>query len=210
MRLKDEHTELFGQLHPTRNVGVDLDAISNSSHEMLWWRCPVGHEWREAPLQRRSHAAWKKGDLYACLYCVAPGAVVHSCGHRRLRPSETTFRVLAHPCDKCEVTEHTRLILDALDGSAGAAVRLLDDSPLYALFCGAAADTVEWWVEIFPLARSISFRGAPYAAAPDNQAPDRSVSQNLSKMPAVPLQGGTGWAARTRYSAADCQLGPDR
>ena len=121
MRLQDEHPELCGQLHPTRNVGVDLDSISNSSHEMLWWRCPVGHEWRETPLQRRSHARWKKGDLYACLYCVAPGAVVHSCGHRRLRPSETTFRVLAHPCERCEVTEHTRLILDALDGSAAAA-----------------------------------------------------------------------------------------
>jgi hypothetical protein len=88
----------------------------------------------------------------------APGAVVHSCGHRRLRPSETTSRVRTHPCDKCEITEHTRLILDALDDSAAAAVRILDDSPLYALFCGTAADTVEWWDEIFPLVEAYFVR----------------------------------------------------
>ncbi|MHA4854921.1 zinc-ribbon domain-containing protein [Rhodococcus sp. MSC1_016] len=158
MRFKDEHPELFRQLHPTRNVGVDFDSIPNSSQEMLWWRCPVGHEWRDTPLQRRSHATWKKGDPHACLYCIAPGCIVHSCGHRRLLPSETTFRVLAHPCDKCEVTEHTRLILGALDDSAAAAVRILDDSPLYALFCGTAADTVDWWEEIFPLVEAYFVR----------------------------------------------------
>ncbi|AWK76987.1 hypothetical protein CBI38_36910 (plasmid) [Rhodococcus oxybenzonivorans] len=158
MRFKDEHPELFQQLHRARNAGVDLDSISASSHEMLWWRCPVGHEWRETPLQRRSHATWKKGDLHACLYCVAPGCVVYSCGHRRFRSSESTFRVLADPCDKCEVTEHTRLILDAHEDSAAAAVRILDDSPHYALFCGRAADTVEWWVEIFPLVEAYFVR----------------------------------------------------
>jgi len=95
----------------------------------------------------------RRGDLTACLYCVAPGCIVHSCGHRRLRPSESNFRVLAHPCDKCELKEHAHLILDAVDDSAAAAVRILDDSPLYALFCGKAAETVEWWDEIFPLSR---------------------------------------------------------
>ena len=158
MRFKDEHPELFRQLHPTRNTGVDLDSIPNSSHEMLWWRCPVGDEWRDSPLQRRSHATWKKGDPNACLYCVAPGCIVHSCGHRRLRPSESTFRVLAHPCEKCELKEHAHLILDALDDSAAAAVRILDDSPLYALFCDKAAETVEWWDEIFPLVEAYFVR----------------------------------------------------
>ncbi|QSE87159.1 zinc-ribbon domain-containing protein (plasmid) [Rhodococcus pseudokoreensis] len=158
MRFKDEHPELFRQLHPTRNTGVDLDSITNSSHEMLWWRCSVGHEWRETPLQRRSHATWKKGDLHACLYCVAPGCLVYSCGHRRFRRSESTFRVLAHPCDKCEITQHAQLILDALDDSAAAAVRHLDDSPFYALFCGTAAEAVEWWDEIFPLVEAYFVR----------------------------------------------------
>ncbi|MDX5961784.1 zinc-ribbon domain-containing protein [Rhodococcus opacus] len=158
MRFKDEHPVLFRQLHRTRNTGVDLDSITNSSHEMLWWRCPVGHEWRETPLQRRSHATWKKGDLHACLYCVAPGCLVYSCGHRRFRRSESTFRVLAHPCDKCEITEHAQLILDALDDSAAAAVHLLDESPFYALFCGKAAEAVEWWEEIFPLVEAYFVR----------------------------------------------------
>ncbi|MDI9940329.1 zinc-ribbon domain-containing protein [Rhodococcus sp. IEGM 1351] len=158
MRFKEKHPELFRQLHPTRNTGVDLDSTTNSSHEMLWWRCPAGHEWRETPLQRRSPAAWKNGDLHACLYCVAPGAIVHSCGHRRFQPSESTFRVLPHPCRKCEVTEHARLILDAHDDSAAAAIRLLDDSPLYALFCARAADTVGWWDQIFPLVEAYFVR----------------------------------------------------
>ncbi|MDH6291926.1 zinc-ribbon domain-containing protein [Rhodococcus opacus] len=158
MRFKEKHPELFRQLHPTRNTGVDLDSTTNSSHEMLWWRCPAGHEWRETPLQRRSPAAWKNGDLHACLYCVAPGCIVHSCGHRRFQPSESTFRVLLHPCHKCEVTEHARLILDRHDDSAAAAVRILDDSPHYALFCATAADTVEWWDQIFPLVEAYFVR----------------------------------------------------
>ncbi|WLF51367.1 zinc-ribbon domain-containing protein (plasmid) [Rhodococcus opacus] len=158
MRFKDEHPELFQQLHRARNAGIDLDSVTASSHEMLWWRCPVGHEWRETPLQRRSHAMWKKGDLHACLYCVAPGCLVYSCGHRRFRRSESTFHVLAHPCDKCESTEHAQLILDALDDSAAAAVRLLDESPFYAKFCGKAAETVEWWEEIFPLVEAYFVR----------------------------------------------------
>jgi hypothetical protein len=158
VRFKDKHPELFRQLHPTRNTGVDLDSTTNSSHEMLWWRCPDGHEWRESPLQRRSPAAWKNGDTRACLFCVAPGCLVYSCGHRRFQPSESTFRVLADPCHKCEVTEHARLILDVHDESVAAAVRLLDTSPHYALFCAAAADTVEWWDEVFPLVEAYFVR----------------------------------------------------
>ncbi|MFC9557358.1 zinc-ribbon domain-containing protein [Rhodococcus sp. NPDC056960] len=158
MRLKDQHPELFRQLHPTRNTGVDLDSTTNSSHEMLWWRCPAGHEWRETPLQRRSPAAWKNGNPEACLYCVAPGCLVYSCGHRRFQSSESTFRVLADPCRKCEVTEHARLILDRLDESAVAAVRLLDTSPHYALFCATGADTTPWWEKIFPLVEAYFVR----------------------------------------------------
>ena len=65
---------------------------------------------------------------------VLSGCLVYSCGHRRFRRSESTFRVLAHPCDKCESTEHAQLILAALHDSAAAAVRLLDESPFYANF----------------------------------------------------------------------------
>nr|EJI98620.1 hypothetical protein JVH1_3876 [Rhodococcus sp. JVH1] len=66
--------------------------------------------------------------------------------------------MLAHPCDKCESTEHAQLILDALDDSAAAAVRILDESPHYALFCSKAADTVEWWEDLFPLVEAYFVR----------------------------------------------------
>ena len=157
MRFRDGHPELWRQLHPTRNAGVDLEAVTNSSLEMLWWLCPDGHEWRDSPLRRSADAAWKKGDVNACLYCVAPGCIVYSCGHRRHRPTEG-FRVLPDPCRKCEVKEHTRLILDAHDDSAATALRILDESPLYALFCAKAADTIEWWDELFPLVEAYFVR----------------------------------------------------
>ncbi|MHA4854419.1 hypothetical protein L1080_033530 [Rhodococcus sp. MSC1_016] len=51
-----------------------------------------------------------------------------------------------------------RLILDAHEDSAAAAVRILDDSPHYTLFCSKAADTVEWWDEIFPLVEAYFVR----------------------------------------------------
>lgn len=153
MRIKDNHPELFRQLHPARNVGLDPGSVTNSSHTMLWWLCPAGHEWLETPFQRTSHMGWKNGDRYACLYCVAPGCVVNSCGHRKFRGGSKNafFRVLAHPCDKCEITEHARLILDAQADAGPAAVKVLEDSPLYALFCSRGSEVVEWWEQAFPL-----------------------------------------------------------
>lgn len=39
--------ELVAELHPTRNRGVDPEAIGYGSRRKLWWRCPdCGHEWR--------------------------------------------------------------------------------------------------------------------------------------------------------------------
>ncbi|WP_259465889.1 hypothetical protein [Rhodococcus opacus] len=73
--------------------------------------------------------------------------------------------MLAHPCDKCESTEHAQLILDALDDSTAAAVRLLDESPHYTLFCSKAAEEVEWWDEIFPLLEAYFVRMVSVYAA---------------------------------------------
>lgn len=39
MRIKDDHPELFRQLHPTRDVGLHPGSVTNSSHAMLWWLC---------------------------------------------------------------------------------------------------------------------------------------------------------------------------
>ena len=39
--------DLLAELHPTRNRGVDPEAIGYGSRRKLWWRCPdCGHEWR--------------------------------------------------------------------------------------------------------------------------------------------------------------------
>ena len=139
MRIKDDHPELFRQLHPTRNVGLDPGSVTNSSHRMLWWLCPAGHEWLESAFQRTSHMGWKNGDRYACLYCVAPGCVVNSCGHRKFRGGKNAFfRVLAHPCEKCEITEHARLILDAQADAGPAAVRVLEE--VRCMRCSVAGD----------------------------------------------------------------------
>ena len=32
--------KLFACLHPTKNVGIDLDTITCGSSKKLWWRCP--------------------------------------------------------------------------------------------------------------------------------------------------------------------------
>lgn len=177
MRIKDDHPELFRQLHPTRNVGLDPGAVTNSSHTMLWWLCPAGHEWLETPFQRTSHMGWKNGDRYACLYCVAPGCVVNSCGHRKFRGGKNAFfRVLAHPCDKCEITEHARLILDAQADAGPAAVKVLEDSPLYALFCSRGSEVVEWWEQAFPLFEAYFVRMISLYIAIDSVQGRRALS----------------------------------
>lgn len=159
MRLEDEHPTLFRQFHPTRNAGIDPGSVTNSSNDMVWWLCPAGHEWRETPLQRRSDMMWKQGDIYACLYCVAPGCTVHSCGHRRFQSGkDSIFRVLAHPCDKCELAEHARLVLDAHADAVPAAIGVLESSALYALFCSRGSEVVEWWDKIFPLVEAYFVR----------------------------------------------------
>lgn len=177
MRIKDDHPELFRQLHPTRNVGLDPGSVTNSSHRMLWWLCPAGHEWLESAFQRTSHMGWKNGDRYACLYCVAPGCVVNSCGHRKFRGGKNAiFRVLAHPCDKCEITEHARLILDAQAEAGPAAVRVLEDSPLYALFCSRGSEVVQWWEQLFPLFEAYFVRMVSLYIAVDSVQGRRALS----------------------------------
>ncbi|MGR6520174.1 zinc-ribbon domain-containing protein (plasmid) [Rhodococcus erythropolis] len=159
MRLEDGHPTLFRQLHPTRNVGIDPGSVTNSSDDMMWWLCPEGHEWKETPRQRRSDMMWKQGDIYACLHCIAPGCTVNSCGHRRFQSGkDSLFRVLANPCDKCEITERARRILDPQAGDVLAALEFLEVSALYALFCSRGSEVVEWWQQIFPLVEAYFVR----------------------------------------------------
>jgi predicted nucleic acid-binding Zn-ribbon protein len=42
-----KHASIAGQLHPTRNPGIDPSQLGARSSLKLWWRCDAcGHEWR--------------------------------------------------------------------------------------------------------------------------------------------------------------------
>ena len=38
--LKDRYPEIFAQIHPTKNKGIDLGKLTCGSHVYLWWKCP--------------------------------------------------------------------------------------------------------------------------------------------------------------------------
>lgn len=58
------HPDLFKQIHPTLNVGVDIYNLSPGSHMKLWWVCEENsHEW-EAGIRNRA----QKGQ--GCPICV--------------------------------------------------------------------------------------------------------------------------------------------
>lgn len=59
--LKDRYPEIFAQLHPTKNVGMDVDRLTSKSHKEPWWLCldPLcnscgHHEWQSRVFSRSS------------------------------------------------------------------------------------------------------------------------------------------------------------
>ena len=60
--LKYKNIELFNQLHPTRNEGIDVDALTYGSGKKVWWMCDKGHEWQAAIRDRE----FKRNG---CPYC---------------------------------------------------------------------------------------------------------------------------------------------
>lgn len=149
--LKDAHPQLHAQLHPKLNVGLDVDLLSRTTHQSLWWICPAGHEWRESPVQRLYPARWKGGDITACVLCEAPPGVLFSCGHRLNRPSEATMRIAENSCDRCEVDHLARCVLDAMPASATDAVEVLATADAFWEFCDEADRTIRWWPQLYPL-----------------------------------------------------------
>jgi hypothetical protein len=57
---------LVAELHPDRNPGLDVAAVSAGSGMRLWWRCQQGHEW-DARVDNRSAG-------YGCPYCAGTRA----------------------------------------------------------------------------------------------------------------------------------------
>jgi len=47
--LAAKHPDVAGELHPSRNPGIDPAQLGSRSSRRLWWRCgSCGHEWRTA------------------------------------------------------------------------------------------------------------------------------------------------------------------
>jgi len=61
---KESHQELFEELHPTKNIGVDFSEIYENSGRKVWWQCRVNpkHVWTQSITNRTKHN-------YGCPYC---------------------------------------------------------------------------------------------------------------------------------------------
>ena len=46
--LKSRFPEIYKQLHPTKNLHVDIEKLSPGSHIKLWWKCDLGHEYDQS------------------------------------------------------------------------------------------------------------------------------------------------------------------
>lgn len=155
---KDAYPQLHAQLHPWLNVGVDVDTLSRTTHQILWWICPAGHEWREPAGQRAYPAKWKGGDNTACVLCHAPPGVLFSCGHRLNRPSEATMRIAENDCRTCEADNLARCVLDAMPAAAPDAVEVLATATAFWEFCDEAERTIQWWAQLYPLVEAYFVR----------------------------------------------------
>lgn len=76
-RRKPLSAQLIAQLHPDRNDGLDVAALTAGSGRRVWWRCTHGHEW-QAPVDRRTagsgcpYCAGSRPTPETCLATVAP------------------------------------------------------------------------------------------------------------------------------------------
>lgn len=65
--LADFFPEIFKELHPTLNKGLDILKLGTGTRASIWWRCSNGHDFKNSPASRIS-------NLSPCPYC--SGALV--------------------------------------------------------------------------------------------------------------------------------------
>lgn len=58
--LKDFREDLFQEIHPTLNQGIEVDALAAYSNKKIWWICELGHEWESSVSNRNNRG---------CPYC---------------------------------------------------------------------------------------------------------------------------------------------
>ena len=54
--------QIAAEWHPTKNEALLPDALSPYSNRSVWWRCPLGHDYRAAVSHRTQ-------ELSGCPYC---------------------------------------------------------------------------------------------------------------------------------------------
>ncbi len=61
--LKDKFPNIFNEIHPTKNNNLDINTITIGSHNLIWWKCSKGHEWKQK-IYHRTQAKYIN-----CIYC---------------------------------------------------------------------------------------------------------------------------------------------
>jgi hypothetical protein len=61
---KDSNPDLFTEIHPSKNVGIDFSLVKNNSQKIIWWICKKNekHVWEQSIKARVKYG-------YGCLYC---------------------------------------------------------------------------------------------------------------------------------------------
>ena len=73
--LKDERPDIFAEIHPTKNAGVDVSILTCGSGQELWWLCKRKDS---SPEKCLCEHAWKASVLNRCKQKYPSGCPYHS------------------------------------------------------------------------------------------------------------------------------------
>lgn len=67
--LKD-YPQLFAQVHPELNAGLDIEFLTHASRQKVWWKCPIAedHVW-QTPVASRTPKI-QQGIISSCPFCI--------------------------------------------------------------------------------------------------------------------------------------------
>ena len=121
--LKDERPDIFAEIHPTKNAGVDVSSLTCGSGQELWWLC---NNTDGRPDGCQCEHAWKAKVCKRCQRKCPTGCPYHS--GRAVCPCNSIARL--HP--------------DLVDGYWCFEI----NKGLDAEAIGAASDQRVWWVHL--------------------------------------------------------------
>ena len=103
MFLQEEFPDIFRELHPFKNEGVDIYALKSGSGRKIWWKCSKGHEWKASIYDRAKKSR-------GCPYCSGQKIIV---GETDLRTTNPDLAAEWHP------TKNGELLPTAVKASSG-------------------------------------------------------------------------------------------